>query len=103
MKKKKKQKSFSIFASLFVTFILIIVLISTVLGDYLTVSRNIKKTNDLKEKYDLLKEEEESLNVEITKLQDPDYIARYAREKYMYSKDGEFILRIVGEDEEKEE
>ena len=23
-----------------------------------------------------------------------DYIARYAREKYLYSKDGEFILKI---------
>ena len=28
------------------------------------------------------------------KLQDPDYIARYAREKYLYSKDGEFIIKI---------
>ena len=29
-----------------------------------------------------------------TKLQDPDYVARYAREKYLYSKDGEIIIRI---------
>ena len=28
------------------------------------------------------------------KLQNPDYIARYAREKYSYSKDGEYVLQI---------
>jgi putative chitinase len=27
-------------------------------------------------------------------IKDPDYVARYAREKYMYSKDGEIILRL---------
>jgi cell division protein FtsB len=28
------------------------------------------------------------------KLEDPDYIAKYVREKYFYSKEGEVILRI---------
>lgn len=41
-----------------------------------------------------LKDEEEALTLESEKLQDPDYIARYAREQYLYSKDGEFNLRI---------
>ena len=41
-----------------------------------------------------LKQEEEHLNDEILKLQDPEYLARYAREKYFYSKDGELIIRI---------
>jgi cell division protein DivIC len=41
-----------------------------------------------------LREQEDNLKSEIQKLQDPDYIARYAREKYLYSKDGEFIIRI---------
>ena len=41
-----------------------------------------------------LKEKEEELNNTVTKLSDPDYIARYAREKYLYSKDGEIIIRI---------
>ncbi len=38
--------------------------------------------------------EEESLNSEVTKLHDDDYIARYAREKYMYSLPGEIIIKI---------
>ena len=41
-----------------------------------------------------LKDEEEALTLESEILQDPDYIARYAREQYLYSKDGEFNLRI---------
>ena len=39
-------------------------------------------------------EEEETLKSEIVKLQDDEYIARYAREKYLYSKDGEIIIKI---------
>ena len=27
-------------------------------------------------------------------MQDPEYIARYLREKYLYSKAGEYIIRI---------
>ena len=49
---------------------------------------------ELKQKLTDLKEKEDQLQVDADKLQDPDYIARYAREKYAYSKDGEIILRI---------
>ena len=41
-----------------------------------------------------LKEKEDELNSMVTKLSNPDYVARYAREKYLYSKDGEIIIRI---------
>ena len=41
-----------------------------------------------------LQDEEDVLNSDIKKLEDPEYVARYAREKYMYSKDGELIIRI---------
>lgn len=41
-----------------------------------------------------LQEEEKILNSDIKKLQDPEYVARYAREKYLYSKDGELIIRL---------
>ena len=46
------------------------------------------------EELERLKEEEAYLKVEVEKLQDPDYVARYAREQYLYSKDGEFNIRI---------
>lgn len=53
----------------------------------------------LKDKLSNLKEEEEILNSDIKKLEDPDYVARYAREKYLYSKDGELVIRIPEDDE----
>ena len=54
-----------------------------------------KKSLDLE--LNALKEKEEELKVDANKLQNPDYIARYAREKYLYSKEGEFILQIPEE------
>lgn len=41
-----------------------------------------------------LEDEEAHLKIEVEKLNDPDYVARYARERYLYSKDGEFTIRI---------
>ncbi len=41
-----------------------------------------------------LEDEEAYLRVEVEKLNDPEYIARYAREKYLYSKDNEIIFKI---------
>lgn len=49
-----------------------------------------------------LKKDEEDLNIEITKLKDPDYLARYARENYLYSKNGEYIIKIDKNKKEKE-
>ena len=37
---------------------------------------------------------EKELRTEIDKLHDPDYIARYARETYSYSKNGEYIIKL---------
>lgn len=53
-----------------------------------------KEKEELKNKLVSLKDEEDVLNSDIKKLEDPEYVARYAREKYMYSKDGELIIRI---------
>ena len=49
---------------------------------------------NLQEKIVKLDEEKEELELDIRKLEDPDYIAKYVREKYLYSKDGEIILRL---------
>lgn len=40
-----------------------------------------------------LKLSETDLKSEIQKLQDPDYVARYARENYLYSKNDEYIIK----------
>ena len=38
--------------------------------------------------------EEEKLKSDINKLQNPEYMAKYAREKYLYSKDDEIVIKI---------
>lgn len=46
-----------------------------------------------------LKDDEERLAMDVEKLKDPDYVAVYLREKYLYSSDGEIIIRIPEENE----
>lgn len=48
----------------------------------------------LEAKYEALLKEEDELNNEITKMQDSEYAAKYAREKYGYSKDNEVIIKF---------
>lgn len=82
---------------------LIIVVVYIIFGAILvqnvgtTIYQIIQKQNEKKAfQAELLelKDKEEELKATVTKLQDPDYVARYAREKYLYSKDGEIIIRI---------
>lgn len=53
---------------------------------------NRKTKEELKNKYSELLESEESLEGKVVKLQDPEYVAKYAREKYLFTKDGELII-----------
>lgn len=53
-----------------------------------------EQKKELEDRIASLKEEEKVLESDIQKLEDPSYVARYAREKYLYSKDGEIIIRI---------
>lgn len=57
--------------------------------------------NELNQQLEQLQEDEEELKIEIDRLNDPDYLARYARENYLYSKDGEYVIKI--DDIEKEQ
>ena len=69
---------------------------------YRLINLSIEEKN-LKEKLVSLQAEEESLKIEIQKLKDPDYLARYARENYLYSKDGEYIIKLEENEEVIEE
>lgn len=73
----------------------LIILIATVFSDIRSITENINTTKEYVSLYEELLEEEASLNSEVIKLQDPEYVARYAREKFMYTKNGELILKIV--------
>ena len=87
---------------LFIVVMFLVILVSTVFGDLQQIIYNKDQTKLLNSKYTGLLEEEASLNSEVNKLQDADYIERYAREKYMYTLDGEKILIIIDEDDNKQ-
>jgi len=56
-----------------------------------------KEEKELNEKLTSLKSDAKSLKTEITKLQDKEYIARYARENYLYTKNGEYVIKLNDE------
>lgn len=58
---------------------------------------------ELKEKLTTLKGNSKELKNEITKLQDKDYVARYARENYLYTKDGEYVIKVDTDEKKKDE
>jgi len=90
MKKNvKRLLVFGLFSMAVISFVLVSV--------YKVINQIVEKYQEaaeLEKRIATLTEEENDLNNEINKLQDKDYLARYAREKYFYSKNGELIIRI---------
>lgn len=75
--------------------IAVIITMTLTIGRYwVDIYDKYKEKQELEEKLAELQKKEKELKLDADKLQDPDYIARYAREKYSYSKDGEFIIKI---------
>lgn len=55
---------------------------------------NVNEGKKLNMEYTASLDKEEELKDEINKLKDPEYMARYAREKYLYSADDEIIIKL---------
>ena len=47
-----------------------------------------------------LQDEKANLKIEIEKLNDPEYVARYAKENFLYSADGEYVIKIETNEQE---
>lgn len=91
MTKKDKRRLLILMAA----FVPLLILFITNTTSYISIIySNFKEKKELENKYHEILEEEELLKSEISKLQDEEYVARYAREKYLYSKDGEIIIKI---------
>ena len=94
-KKKVKTKRNSSLLFLGLGSVAIIITMTLSIGGYwVEIFDKYKEKKELEEKLADLQAKEKELKLDADKLQDPDYIARYAREKYSYSKDGEFIIKI---------
>ena len=96
---KSKFKSKSRFVLLLVCVIgILVVFVGTIFKDWLQIVDNKQSLAAMNIHYEELLEEEASLTSEVTKLHDRDYIARYARERYMYSLPGEIIIKMPNEE-----
>ena len=94
MKKMSRKTKFRV---TFLGISLIIAIVFCVSSSFSYISQVIKTKNQLEElkvTYNEKLEDEENLKEEINKLQDPEYMAKYAREKYLYSKKDEIIIKI---------
>lgn len=94
MKKASKKDKRRILILVIILIPLLVLFISNIFKYGIQILKNIKSKEELDLVYKEKLKEEEKLQSEIVKLQDPEYIARYAREKYLYSKDGEIIIKI---------
>lgn len=100
MSKQSKRRLF-----LFGTISIVMIIYCVFSASYYAISiyKLKKQESELNDNLTELKHNEKLLNTEIDKLKDNDYIARYARENYSYSKDGEIIIKLDDSKKEKKE
>ncbi len=88
---KKERRRLTIFILSFI-FIIGFTCIN-IFPDWLKIMKNKQEITLLQQSYEDLLDTEEALKAEVQKLQDPDYVERYAKEKFLYTKDDEIIIR----------
>lgn len=97
---KASKRRLALFGTLSVA---VIVYFFTMLSVYAIKIYNLKEEEAaLKENLILLQAKEKSLKTEIDKLKDKEYLAKYARENYQYSKDDELVFQMTDEEEKVE-
>jgi len=98
IKKKKGKISSKSKRRMLVSFCFFSVIIAALGFNFLNYIKEIREKEEerifLEEKIVELRKKEDSLKTDIQRLEDPDYIARYAREKYLLSKDDEIIIKL---------
>lgn len=94
MKKGVTKKEKRRLTLIILTFIGIITFMCiNIFPDWLKIMANKKELTILQTSYKELLDNEEALKAEVQKLQNPEYLERYAKEKFLYTKDREIIIR----------
>ena len=76
---------------------LIVILVVTIGKYWVDIVNKYQENERLSKELVTLKEKELELKIDVEKLQDPEYLERYAREKYLFTKDGEIVLKLPDE------
>lgn len=90
MARKRKKK----FMSAFIFIFLLSVFLYSMTIQTLHYVNKKKEESKLRTELKKLKYEEVVLKKDITKMKSSDYIAKYAREKYFFSKPNEIIIKM---------
>lgn len=93
MAKKQRQSRFRKLLG-FVYVAISFILIYTLVVRAQRVIEQKKEYNTLVEQRDSLLKEKKALSQEVELLNDDDYVVRYARENYIFSKDGEEVIKL---------
>ena len=88
-----KERTRVFFTSIICILIICFCVVSS-FGNIISISNKRQEKKELTKRLETLKVEEQTLSDDVEKLKNPEYAARYAREKYFYSKNGEKILKI---------
>ena len=97
MAKKKARKLTPLMKLVCVAIIVFSVFLVLSVGDEVqTMFQLRKQLSEVEERLQEVQDENYFLTTEKEKLQDPDYIANYARGTYMLSKEGEQIFYLPG-------
>ena len=92
--RKGKKKIRRILLVLFVCFSINFAILYELGSMFSNVKQKQIENDRLVVELNQLKEEGETLKVEVNKLKNPEYVAKYAREKFLYSKDNEYVIKI---------
>ena len=86
-----------------ISLIFVVVFIINLLYSAVTIYNLTMDKKKLEKQYLELQEQSEQLKIDIEKFNDKQYLANYIREHYLYSKDGEYIIKIVEDTNETSE
>ena len=89
----KKQPKYKKFLG-FIYIGLAAVLVYTLGVNALRVYKQKQEYNSLVAQRDSLLKEKEEISNEVKLLSDDDYVTRYARDHYIFSKDGEEVIKL---------
>lgn len=82
--------------------VLLVVLISTYISQYNRLAEKQQQKADVLAELEEVEEKKEMLNLQISKLEDDEYIAKLARKEYFLSDEGEIIFTIPDENDDDE-
>jgi cell division protein FtsB len=98
---RASKRRLTIFGTL--SIIAVVYFCISLIYNFYSIYHLAKEKDNLNNTYAELQQKAEDLKLDINKLNDPKYLADYARENYLYSKDDEYILQIEEIIEEKDQ